>query len=77
MESRAEVCEHGGMTENVADQPAERLAEFLHKELRCAGSAAKESGASVEEITDDLTERLETIRRLNAAGWSRSGAPED
>lgn len=57
------------MTENVADQPAERLAEFLREELRSAGTAAKESGATVEEVTDDLTERLNLIRRLNAVGW--------
>jgi hypothetical protein len=64
------------MTDNVADQPAERLAEFLHKELRSAGTAAKESGATVEEVTDDLTERLNVIRQLNAVEWGRA-ATED
>src|SRR5581483_1271699 len=53
----------------VEMQAQRRLAEFLHAELRSAGTAAKNSGATVEDVTDDLTERLDMIQRLNAAGW--------
>jgi len=76
VERRTAVCEHGGMTENQDNQPTEELAKLLHRELRSAGSAAKESGATVEEITADLTERLEKLRHLNAIGWSRSTIAE-
>lgn len=76
-ERRIAVCEHGGMTENEDDQPTQELANLLHKELRSAGSAAKESGATVEEITADLTDRLERLRHLNAAGWRRPAAAEE
>jgi len=54
-----------------ADEPAERLAELLHRELRTAGTAAKDDGATAEEVTADLTERLKRLRRLNAEGWKR------
>jgi hypothetical protein len=61
------------MTDNPADppadQPAERLAEFLRRELRTAGKEAKSDGATAEEVTADLTERLKKLRRLNAEGW--------
>ena len=63
------------MTTSPADEPteepAERLAKLLHRELRTAGTAAKEDGATADEVTADLTERLQRLRRLNAEGWQR------
>jgi len=64
------------MTESQDNRQTEELAKLLHRELRSAGSAAKESGATVDEITADLTERLERLRHLNAVGWSRSTTAE-
>ena len=60
--------------EEPTGEPADRIAELLHRELRTAGTAAKEDGASAEEVTNDLTERLQRIRRLNAEGWQRDAS---
>jgi hypothetical protein len=53
----------------VAKPPSQRLAELLHRELRTAGTEARDNGATEDEVTADLTERLERIRSLNADGW--------
>jgi hypothetical protein len=54
----------------MTTNPADRLAELLHQELRSAGSAAMDSGATAEEVTADLTERLHRLRRLNKEVWA-------
>jgi hypothetical protein len=54
--------------------PADRITELLHRELRTARSTAMDEGTSPEEITADLTERVRRLRRLNDAGWRPGGA---
>ncbi|MFI5911031.1 hypothetical protein [Dactylosporangium sp. NPDC051541] len=55
------------MASHAADPPDDRLAKLLHRELRTARSDAIEGGADPDEITADLTERIQRLRELNNA----------
>jgi hypothetical protein len=51
------------------DDAADRLVGLLHNELRTSRSKALAGGKEAEEVTGDITERVQRIRELNAAGW--------
>jgi hypothetical protein len=53
--------------ETGEDRSGDPVAALLHRELRAAGSDAREAGATTEEVTADLTERIDRLRR-RAAG---------
>ncbi|GAA3294961.1 hypothetical protein Dvina_41280 [Dactylosporangium vinaceum] len=65
------------MASHAADPPEDRLARLLHRELRTARSDALEGGADPDEITADLTERIQRLRSLNnpTADGDRGSAP--
>jgi hypothetical protein len=60
------------MASESGEHTGDHLAELLHRELRSARHAAIERGATEQEVTDDLTERVRRLRRLNDEGWNRS-----
>ncbi|MET7400484.1 hypothetical protein KZZ52_13205 [Dactylosporangium sp. AC04546] len=58
----------------LPEPPAEPSADdqvvnLLHDALRGARQAALDEGRDPEEITADITEKVERLRRLNASGW--------
>ncbi|GGM21549.1 hypothetical protein ACFFX1_00615 [Dactylosporangium sucinum] len=55
------------------DAPEDRVVNLLHDALRGARQAALDEGRDPEEITADITEKVERLRRLNASGWPPQG----
>jgi hypothetical protein len=58
---------------DTSDGPTNPLVDLLHDELRAARTAALDEGTDPEEITADITKRVNRFRALNAAGWPPSG----
>jgi hypothetical protein len=74
---RETFCQHGPMStsppseaEGNEGQPVDPVAALLHLKLRDAASAAMRAGATPDEVTADLTKRLERLRRRNTEGWT-------